>query len=269
MNRVVIESQVVRPLGVWGIVIESLRVYWRNFWVLIGIAIAQAVPYAIYSACGGSYKILSPSYWPFLLLGYIVSSTQTLAIATAFAGRKPSIVSCFRRILSPKLLFPVLAVGLLSTILILPQAMLPQAQHHPAQTPPTTTIGRLALPMMFVGYFFLLKFMLAFQSVVIEQTGAFGALKRSWDLMRGNISKTFCLLLAIGAPVGILAGISLLLPSHVITNAVFTLLGPIFISSFTLLYFDIRCRKEGFTSEALAKELDSGWPQLSTDRIRE
>lgn len=100
-------------------------------------------------------------------------------------------------------------------------------------------------------------------AVVIEQQGPTDALKRSWNVVQGNWWRTFGIFMAmmlavIGAALIIFLPAGLFLPAVVISllSAAFsTVVTPLFTIALTVLYFDIRVRKEQYTHNDLAREL--------------
>jgi hypothetical protein len=98
------------------------------------------------------------------------------------------------------------------------------------------------------------------QAVVLEGGGTIAAIERSSRLSAGvkrHVLNTLLLILlltgAVSFGIGLLAG---LIPSRVLMNVVVTaahvILYPFFGITETLLYYDIRIRKEGFDVEYLA-----------------
>ena len=100
-------------------------------------------------------------------------------------------------------------------------------------------------------------------AVVIEQQGPTDALKRSWNVVQGNWWRTFGIFMAmmlavIGGALIIFLPAGLFLPPVVVSllSAVFsTVVTPLFTIAITVLYFDIRVRKEQYTHNDLAREL--------------
>ena len=107
-------------------------------------------------------------------------------------------------------------------------------------------------------------------AVVIEQQGPTDALKRSWNVVQGNWWRTFGIFMAmmlavIGAALIIFLPAGLFLPAVVVSflSAAFsTVVTPLFTIALTVLYLDIRVRKEQYTHNDLARELG----ELSTGR---
>jgi hypothetical protein len=133
---------------------------------------------------------------------------------------------------------------------------------------PLLVTGVITVLAIFVAaLFFLLpalypvaRFFAVRQAVVLEGAGSMAALERSSELSAGvkrHVLNTLLLILlvtgAVSFGVGLLAG---MIPSRVLMNVVVTavhvVLYPFFGITETLLYYDIRIRKEGFDVEYLA-----------------
>ena len=110
------------------------------------------------------------------------------------------------------------------------------------------------------------------QAVVIEGKGPVAGLGRSWNLVRGSWWRVFGIGLVvaiivivagtvIAIPIGVIAGIAAFASGEAFTlvgaiaGAVATILtAPFAYIAGTLLYFDLRVRKEGFDLDVLADE---------------
>lgn len=123
---------------------------------------------------------------------------------------------------------------------------------------PLAILGMLAaLPVI---YFFGVRWAFVLQVIVIEGAGPIEAFSRSRSLVQGNWWRVFGILLVVGLIVGAITmttGLLVLIPvlGWVVQLAVPILLAPIMVIAQTLLYFDLRHRERGFTTEALANEL--------------
>jgi hypothetical protein len=134
-------------------------------------------------------------------------------------------------------------------------------------------IGALALVLglgVVVGLFYiLLRFVFVPQAVVLERQGIFGALGRSWQLVGGSFWRILGIVLLItllttilvGIPVGILSFVMQILLGNledplqnlalvtalntIITALATILILPVSWTAMTLLYFDVRMRREG------------------------
>ena len=129
----------------------------------------------------------------------------------------------------------------------------------------------LGLVLLIVpGIIFSLWFYVLVPVVVLEGVAGTTALGRSRELMRGNLGKAFLVGLLVGLVAAILgaiigAGIGLVMglfgASHQIIQVFAqsvsgTLLLPIQIAPFTLLYYDLRIRKEAFDLQMLSSALE-------------
>ena len=100
-------------------------------------------------------------------------------------------------------------------------------------------------------------------AVAIEQLGPTDALKRSWNVVQGNWWRAFGLLAGItlaivGATLIIFLPAGRFLPPALVvllSTAFSTVVTPIATIAITVLYFDIRVRKEQYTHNDLAQEL--------------
>ena len=103
----------------------------------------------------------------------------------------------------------------------------------------------------------------ATHAVTIEQLDPTDAVKRSWSVVQGNWWRTFGLFLAItlaitGAMLIIFFPAGMFLPPALdvlLSTAFWTVVTPLATIAITVLYFDIRVRKEQYTHNDLSREL--------------
>ncbi|HZT95490.1 MAG TPA: hypothetical protein VFB34_01510 [Chloroflexota bacterium] len=104
------------------------------------------------------------------------------------------------------------------------------------------------------------------QAIVIERLSIGGGFRRSWALVSGSAWRVFGIVLLISLIVGGIEGVVglvfagvLSVFSHpaatLVSSLVDTLILPAQFGAFTLLYYDLRVRKEGFDLEHLANHL--------------
>jgi hypothetical protein len=144
-----------------------------------------------------------------------------------------------------------------------------------------TLLAGLAIGLGFVvfvipGFFCIAWFFAATNVVMVEGKGPMEALSRSRSLAKGSVGRILGTLLLAGIIVvvfqfivGLILG--LVLPSVrtnsgltvVITSVVSIFVYPFFTVLITLLYYDLRIRKEGFDLELMAKELGAPAPVTS------
>jgi hypothetical protein len=103
------------------------------------------------------------------------------------------------------------------------------------------------------------------QSIVIERRGIIDSFRRSWDLVRGSYWRVFGITLLvmfmvsatqgiIGAVVGVPLLFTLPQASVIVSALLGILFQPFQYGALTLLYYDLRVRKEGFDLEHLAAQ---------------
>ncbi len=106
---------------------------------------------------------------------------------------------------------------------------------------------------------------LATQVVVVEKVSGFDALRRSRELMRGNIADYFVLMLVVGLVSGFAGGATGFIPQkHLreIFSAVIQLAATVFGSAAVVVfYFSARCKNEQFDLQLLAENIGSGPPE--------
>jgi hypothetical protein len=122
------------------------------------------------------------------------------------------------------------------------------------------------------GILFYVRFAFAPAALVVEDTGAIAAMRRSWRLVRGHFWRLFGTLLLASLLVGIVGGIAgapFVIAAQFIGPAGWPLaaagnaIAGIFTRPFVLiivvlLYFDLRIRKEGFDLAVMVAEIAHG-----------
>lgn len=123
--------------------------------------------------------------------------------------------------------------------------------------------------MLFIipGFYIYGRLFATKQTVLLEGAGPLGAVGRSWSLTKGHVAHvlgTMALIIILIFVVSIGAGmVSLLLPQSLrilIGTAVAVFIYPMIGITETLLYYDVRIRREGFDIEYLAAAAPSPPP---------
>jgi hypothetical protein len=144
----------------------------------------------------------------------------------------------------------------------------------------------LALPIVLVGsYAVSVRLLFAPQAIVLENMGGIEGLRRSWRLVQGSfwrvlgITLVLSILVAIigQGPAYVIAIVANLLPSPVlglVINAtaqsiINVIVLPLQFAAFTLLYYDLRIRKEGFDLQLMALQLAPSLSGLATNSAGE
>jgi hypothetical protein len=264
----------LRPLGVGEILDVAIKIYWRNALAFVRIVLLVVAPVEILSSLvaasagasqddflvgsGNAGTIGSESVWVavtgslvVLLLGFLASTLATgacfKAVADAYLGEQPdwrtSLGYAFHRLRS------IVWVTLLASI----------------------AAGLGLILCIIPGVFLWVAFAVAVPALLTEGVKGSGALGRSRSLVQGRWWPTFGLLLigsllagVAGAATGGLASVfAATRPGSVaavIVSAIAGTVGSVITTPFTaafttVLYFDLRVRKEGFDLHLLAERI--------------
>ena len=265
----------LRPLGIGEILDVGIKIYWRNAWTLfrivlfvvlpaqivVGIIQVSALPdgvntnfnYSFNPGINTASDTLSGSDATTLVVGFVVA-----LIINALAGKLAQ-AGCFRAVADAYLgeaigwrsslryalgRFPaVVVLSVLSTILI----------------------GLGTIACIIPGIYLWGAFFVAIPVLLVEGVGPKRALGRSRELVRGRwwgtigVAVIGYLLVTIvgGVLTGLLVGVALASPdqSTVATTLSSMITTPAVAAFATVLYIDLRVRKEGFDLLLLAQRL--------------
>ncbi len=234
----------IPPRDLGQLISDTFSVYGANFWPLFVMALIPNVPLAI----SGYMSSLLDAI--FILVGILLLVLQAGAfvcwVAGHYASREVDVLECYRaawrRVLS-------LAGATILILLALVVSMI-------------LWVILIGIPLFF---YLLVIWFFADEAIMIERKAAVAALGRSRELVRGSWWRVF----GIGVTfVGIILGLFLvgLIPSVIVWNinedlgnilltVVSVLVAPIFFVGRTLVYLDLRARKEGYSLEALASDI--------------
>lgn len=269
----------LRPLSVGEILDVAIKIYWRNAGtlfrlVLIVVAPVQALSALIFASSAPSPAFVTPTpnfqptpedvrvasdqLWTFvagtgvvfilgLVAGTLATAASYKAVTDAYLGEKPdwrtSLRFAFRRF------GPVLWVTTLSTL--------------------AAIVGFIAC--FFPGVWLWVSFAIAVPALLTEHVRGTRALSRSYNLIKGRWWPALGLLIlgyilagtvstvVQGLFAGLLfTGIGENIVASAVLNAVAATLGAMVATPFTaafitVLYFDLRVRKEGFDLELMAE----------------
>jgi hypothetical protein len=270
-----------RQLSIGDLLDGAFRLYRRRFVFLIAIAALPLAPAGLVQLLfqrsdGGQALAL---FIQSVLLMPLISATLIHCIARTRADAPPSLGAAYRAGLGryPSLLLAVLLQGLLIGIpaaviggclglLLLPGSL-----------------GGGSAPLILVVVLILLlvlpivtRLILANQAIVLERCGAVDGLKRSWNLTSGWFWRTFWVstcaailtyligtlpALTITFALGLAdpASASSLAPSitTAVSQAGLIAALPLQLAISTLLYVDLRIRREGYDLELLARQAEA------------
>lgn len=284
-------SKSLHSMSVGDILDRSIQLYKDNFTKFIGIVLLIKGPYMIlayvlskliaFFIARSPYiaqesianiapmsaifivKFLDLLFIPFV--GPIVTAAMTMAISERYMNRDIGITEAYSRIL--RRFLPLLGTILLSGLVISSGFIF--ALMVMIVSPPLGGIIFLGAP--FLAAMFWVWYAFIPQTVIIEGEGGFGAMKRSKYLVGGYFKKVFALIILVFLVMLLVAslasyGIGKLLfflgqsgslLGEGASNVISILLEPFRMAALTLLYYDLRIRKEGFDLEIMAEELET------------
>jgi len=240
----------LRPMSVGEILDGSVSIYRECFATLVTIAIVcLGIPtlMQVYVALSGNslsfLDLFALMLWSF---GSFVSSAATLwVVSETYLGRSATASEALRFAFGKfgALFITGLGVGL---------------------------VVMLGLLLLIVpGVIAACGYAVTSQVVVLESVSADVAMKRSWHLTKGFKGKVFGLgcvaFLIVLLPSLALGMVAALLPggegtATALGDFVALAVTPLFTSAFTLLYYDLRVRKEAFDLEMLTQQLGGTQP---------
>jgi hypothetical protein len=225
---------------------ETFSVYRRNFWPFVLIGLIPQLPNIVTFVTPGLIDVLLALVS--LLLSLLAGGAAVHAVAQHYLGQPVDVRQCFRRawhrVLSMAVVTVVIVLALLGSVVLM--------------------IVVVGIPLFF---FLLVIWFFAVEAIMIEDRRLLAALRRSRDLVRGSWWRIFgigivfvlvilVLSVAVAVPTGILL-ISNPAIGGLLSIAAGILVFPVALIGRTLVYFDLRVRKEGYNLDALSSEIGS------------
>jgi hypothetical protein len=236
------EARLSRPMDLGAILDGAFSLYRRHFVVIVASVGILVVPLALIGIALGPIGVLMPYF-----AALITPAIGALVVADAAVGRQPAVGSIWARVV--RMLIPLIVTAVLTFI--------------------TVVIGLVLL--IIPGVLFYVWFALSAQAVAMGEGRYFSAMGRSRRLVKGSWWRVFGILIVIGivayiaqqlvealvlvalhlAGVGSgatgLAGDSQGFAVAIVLalTASMLLIAPITALATSLLYFDLRLRKEG------------------------
>ena len=233
------------PLDLSGLLEETIAVYRRNFRSFVLIALLPQIPLFVFSLLPelDSGVFMVSVFAIFFLLYFLATAATVRAVALQYTERPIDVVDCYGKawfkvisLVVSNMAFGLALIGAVVTIVGIP----------------------LFFYLIVVWYFFI-------ECIMVEKTGPMAALWRSRDLVRGSYWRVLGIgggytVIVLALSVASLLIASLLAESNVILGGLATvgssaLAAPIIWIGKTLVYFDLRVRKENYTIERLASEI--------------
>jgi hypothetical protein len=271
----------VMPLG--ELLDESFKLYRRHFTVIAGVALVIVLPNLILSLISGSYKAN-----PFNFLQSVVQNVNNPDELARIQARQSQYTSSPLYLLS----FPIAALLVPFTVGALYRAATSLAAGN-LETVGSVLLGTLrryfavwgvvllgvlvgigavAIVTIPVVIWVLIRWSVAIPALFGEGVGPVNAVGRSWNLVRDNWWRTLGILFIVGIMVSLIqtalaalfGGVTAVLPGlsddlragllTTVTTVVDALVGAIQPIAITMLYLDLRVRKEGLDLDQLARQ---------------
>jgi len=232
------------PRNLGELLSESFTVYSRNFVPFFALALIAAAPSILGALTEGSSRVVL--FIVGLLFSRCVYTSITWAVAQQYIGRSVTVGQCLSVAL--KHLGTIVVAGILAFLIV---------------------AGSAVLILLIIGIYFFFYFLVSLffttEAIVIDRTSATGAISRSINLVRGSwwrvlgigivfVLATGLITLVLQIPAAII-GVANETTGEVISAAVASVVAPIIPIGRTLLYLDLRVRKENLTLDRLAVEM--------------
>lgn len=244
----------IRTMSFGELLDTGFRLVRNHFLVLLGIGLILFLPFELvqsfflrgpHPAQPGSSGFALGIFFLVVFIALVAplaAGAATRALGEAFLGREPAIGDAYRFVLGE--FTRLLGTAFLYSIFVI--------------------LGLLLL--VIPGIYLSLAFLVTYQVVILEGFAGMNALKRSRELMAGSMLRALGIVLV--------AMILMLIFSTVLQIAIGFLpygnaIGSALVDSVVfaystavsvLLYFDVRCRKESFDLEHLARQVEAGGP---------
>lgn len=250
----------IRPMSLGEILDIGFRLLRNHFWLLVGLAATIYVPlglvgeaFPIAAGISASGEVLSASPLALVLLSLVTlvvvgvgaplaSAAMTAAVGDIYLGRPTGVAPALRRAWA--LFMPLAWTTLLSYAIIAAGLLL------------------LIVP----GLWLMLAYFVSSQVVLLEGLSGMAALRRSGELMRGNKGRAFLMALAVGVLQAVVSGATtsalqdLPLLGVAVGTVVSTVSMAYLIAVTVVFYFDLRCRRDAFDLEHLARMIEPRGP---------
>lgn len=237
----------IPPRSIGQLLEETFEMYRGNFLPFLAIALVTQVP--SFLAALIPFRIEWTLAMVGLLLFPLAGGAATYAVAQACLDQAIDVGECFRRswqrVVSLVIAFVLVALALMGSAVL-------------------SLVG-VGIPLLF---WLLVIWYFATEAIMIEGTDPIAALGRSRDLVRGTwwrvfgIGVVYVLIFSVLAFVGFMVsfGVSSSLGEVLGTiafAAVIALILPVMLIGRTLVYLDLRVRKEGYRTDMLALEVQA------------
>jgi len=253
---------------------ETFVIYGKHFWKLLGLSAIVHVPINLVGL------VIGKDTWTIVILvivailaTFMVYGATVVAVGQQYIYGKIKIASCYQRAWWRVFSLTQLAV-VLAGALVLTAGLAFAAFEVRAQGLELRSFLLLSISGLLMG--FLVYATVAVQAVLLEGYKFVGGIRRSTRLVNGSWRRVFGMSAVIGlvtvglfmlvaVPFLIIGGIVLGPEPEGFGATVFSSVGGMVVSvvtspvgfiATTLIYFDLRVRKEGYDMETLSNEMD-------------
>ena len=275
-------NNILGPTNIGGILGDTFRIYGRNFLRLLAIVAIVEVGLGILGIVltllaivpaimgGGGIASLIPLIVIGIVLvagsiiGYpLMSGALIHAVSEQHFHQPVSIGRAYRyawgrikALIGAAILVALVMIGIVAAVILIGLAIIPATG-----ATGWVILSLLAIVAIVAMVYLGLRWTFIWQAALLEGCGPTAALSRSSALVRGTWWRVFGIMLVVGLIVAAISAVLGMIP--IVGGIIGTLLAtPIGITASTLLYYDLRVRKEGYSLEALAGELQI---QIDTD----
>jgi hypothetical protein len=223
-----------QPMNLGDILNTTFNLYRENFVLFAGICAVIVIPEAILAAAFAlSHSVLFALLAGLLALAvpFLLTGALAQAVSARYLGKPMTIAEAYES-LGTGTVLTLVGVSFLGALLVI--------------------IGLIIfiIPGIYIG----VRFTVSAQAAVLERQSVTNSLRRSWNLVEGNWWRVFGIVLVVailvflletlvGRLVGAVVGAAL--GTGLSTVVVGIVIQPIQSIALTLLYYDLRIRKEG------------------------
>ncbi|TMD03308.1 MAG: hypothetical protein E6J02_14100 [Chloroflexi bacterium] len=252
-----------RPLTVPDVLDECFRLYRNHFALFAGVAILGAVPVTVLQLLAGTGNVYGTFY-------RVVTSPQSVNFANGPPTANPylSFLQLPISIAIAPFQYGTVTLAVISVILGTPATVWGVARD--------AGIALVCLPL---GIWLLVRLSMALPVLFTERASIGTAIDRSWRLVERNWWRIFGTFVLVSILVAVLEyallplfmAVVFLLPglspdlrgdlAVIVTALIGQLTLPFYAAAVTLLYFDLRVRKEAFDLEMMAYSITHGQPE--------
>ncbi|HEU6450810.1 MAG TPA: glycerophosphoryl diester phosphodiesterase membrane domain-containing protein [Gemmatimonadaceae bacterium] len=244
----------LRPRSATEIIDASFQLLRRHYTPLVAIAVVALLPYIVLVAVTGGATPESPSAFLLILAQWLCAALAEAAVIVGVSDAYiDGNVDIHRSLVSTAARLPtIILAGFLRGLAVVAGAIL----------------------FFFPGVYVALRTFAIIPVVVLEERSAGESFRRSWDLAKGEVWKILgtmvlawlifivlyaLLVFVVGMIVGLLGSSNERMTSLLVA-VLLALVYPITGVVTTLLYYDIRVRREGYDLELMAREAPSPVP---------